>query len=298
MNTETTPTGAAALSDERVSEIWLKCRAEACKDPSIGLRFRFARALLAAIPLDSVKAAPDLADELDELASDMYYEGNCEMSQEKQSRAAIISRGAQALKRIAAPVVQATPNEPRKYDDVLLPFLSLMRKELHANSRKGDRPGWLSMHPNTALLEVYWHAAKLSAAVKNNDGPAIMEHSADVANMAMMVLDVCGALAFVEPDPVAAPVVQAAPVPESSDAACGTWYCEQHPLQEMGHDGCSGAGIPECARVQLLANSLRLAKQEIRETAMHRDDLVARLRAAAPPAGAVAQPVAGDEVKP
>lgn len=85
-----------------------------------------------------------------------------------------------------------------KYDDVLVPFVSLMRKELHANSRKGDRPGWLAMDANTLLLEVYWHAAKLSAAVKNNDGPAIMEHSADVANMAMMVLDTCGGLAWVD----------------------------------------------------------------------------------------------------
>jgi hypothetical protein len=44
-----------------------------------------------------------------------------------------------------------------------------------------------------------------SCPVKNNDGPAIMEHSADVANMAMMVLDVCGGSAFVEaaePSPV------------------------------------------------------------------------------------------------
>lgn len=88
-----------------------------------------------------------------------------------------------------------------KYDDVLLPFLSLMRKELHANSRKGDRPGWLGMDANTALLEVYWHTAKLSAAVKNNDGSAIMEHSADVANMALMVLDICGGLGFVEAEP-------------------------------------------------------------------------------------------------
>lgn len=87
-----------------------------------------------------------------------------------------------------------------KYDDVLAPFLTLMRRELHANSRKGDRPGWLAMDANTLLLDVYWHAAKLSAAVKHNDGPAIQEHSADVANMAMMVLDVCGGLAFVDAD--------------------------------------------------------------------------------------------------
>jgi hypothetical protein len=95
----------------------------------------------------------------------------------------------------------------QKYDDVLLPFLSLMRKELHANSRKGDRPGWLAMGANVGLLEIYWHVAKLSAAVKNNDGPAIMEHSADVANMAMMVLDICGGLGFVEPDPCGVPKV-------------------------------------------------------------------------------------------
>lgn len=88
--------------------------------------------------------------------------------------------------------------EARKYDDVLVPFVAAMRKELHANTRKGDRPGWLAMDANTALLEVYWHAAKLSAAVKNNDGPAIQEHSADVANMAMMVLDICGGLAWVD----------------------------------------------------------------------------------------------------
>lgn len=87
-----------------------------------------------------------------------------------------------------------------KYDDVLLPFLSLMRKELHANSRKGDRPGWMAMDANALLLEVYWHTAKLSAAVKKNDGPAILEHSADVANMAMMVLDKCGGIAWAELD--------------------------------------------------------------------------------------------------
>ena len=91
-----------------------------------------------------------------------------------------------------------------KYGDVLTPFVALMEAELHANSQKGDRPGWLTMSPETGLLEIYWHTAKLSAAVKNNDGPAIIEHSADVANMAMMLLDVCGGLAAA-PQPVAQP---------------------------------------------------------------------------------------------
>lgn len=81
-----------------------------------------------------------------------------------------------------------------KYGDVLAPFVALMEAELHANAKKGDRPGWLSMYPDVALLEIYWHTAKLSAAVKNRDAALIREHAADVANMAMMLLDVCGCL--------------------------------------------------------------------------------------------------------
>jgi len=81
-----------------------------------------------------------------------------------------------------------------KYSDVLVPFVALMEAELHANAAKGDRPGWLRMDPSTALLEIYWHVAKLSAAVKNDDMARVREHSADVANMAMMLLDVCGGL--------------------------------------------------------------------------------------------------------
>lgn len=88
-----------------------------------------------------------------------------------------------------------------KYGDVLAPFLALMEAELHANAQKGDRPGWLAMSPEVALLEIYWHTAKLSAAVKNNNMPAIREHAADVANMSMMLLDVCGGLVPTKDNP-------------------------------------------------------------------------------------------------
>lgn len=81
-----------------------------------------------------------------------------------------------------------------KYDIVLRPFVALMERELRANSGKGDRPGWLSMSRETAMLEIWHHAAKLQKAALNDDTPAIQEHSADVANMSMMLLDVCGAL--------------------------------------------------------------------------------------------------------
>ncbi|MEA9762033.1 hypothetical protein [Xanthomonas campestris] len=81
-----------------------------------------------------------------------------------------------------------------KYGAVLRPFVAMMERELHANAGKGDRPGWLSMDSSTALLEIYHHMGKLQRATKNADEPGIAEYAADVANMAMMLVDVCGLL--------------------------------------------------------------------------------------------------------
>ena len=81
-----------------------------------------------------------------------------------------------------------------KYADVLVPFAAMMEAELHANSGKGDRPGWLAMDRKTALLEILYHLAKLQKATKDNDLTGIREHSADVANMSMMLADICGVL--------------------------------------------------------------------------------------------------------
>ncbi len=99
---------------------------------------------------------------------------------------------AMIVERLTPPA--AVPMTGGKYDLVLRPFLALMERELRANSGKGDRPGWLSMSRETAMLEIWHHAAKLQKAALNDDTPAIQEHSADVANMSMMLLDVCGAL--------------------------------------------------------------------------------------------------------
>ncbi|EJM92436.1 hypothetical protein [Pseudomonas sp. GM67] len=81
-----------------------------------------------------------------------------------------------------------------KYDDVLNPFIQMMEKELHANAGKGDRPGWLSMSSDTCLLEIYYHLSKLQKAVKDGNGDGICEYAADVANMSMMLVDICGGL--------------------------------------------------------------------------------------------------------
>ncbi len=95
----------------------------------------------------------------------------------------------------AHPPAQAQHSVPGKYDDVLLPFLKSMEHELRANAGKGDRPGWLQMDRRTALLEIYYHLAKLQKATKDNDAAGIVEYAADVANMSMMLVDVCGLLA-------------------------------------------------------------------------------------------------------
>lgn len=59
------------------------------------------------------------------------------------------------------------------------------------------------------------------------------------------------------------------------------WFCEDHPDQLMGHDGCHGVGILDEARVPILLNRIRLLKQEAREAGLARDDMVAQMRVAA-----------------
>lgn len=92
------------------------------------------------------------------------------------------------------PVVPLYAEQPapvaQKYDDTLLPFLALMRNELHANAHKGDREGWLRMTLENALDEIRRHADKLIIPVMNHDRAAIREHAADVANCAMMLADI------------------------------------------------------------------------------------------------------------
>lgn len=81
-----------------------------------------------------------------------------------------------------------------RYGEVLVPFVALMDRELHANAGKGDRPGWLCMTPEAAVLEVHHHVAKLQKAVLTGDQNGVREYAADVANMSMMAVDVCRAL--------------------------------------------------------------------------------------------------------
>lgn len=134
----------------------------------------------------------------------------------------------------------ATPEQPGssaqgeaalrgKYGDVLRPFVIAMEAELHANAGKGDRPGWLAMSPQTALLEIYYHLGKLQRAVKKEGGDLIREYAADVANMSMMLLDICGGLALIEdttppPAPAAEQPQDDQPCPKCTETFTG--YCD------------------------------------------------------------------------
>jgi hypothetical protein len=100
----------------------------------------------------------------------------------------------QALQQRLTLTAQRIDAQAQKYDDTLLPFVALMRRELHANAGKGDRPGWLAMSSDTCLLEIIYHFGKLQASVKRGDGDGMAEYAADVANMCMMLLDICGAI--------------------------------------------------------------------------------------------------------
>lgn len=173
-----------------------------------------------------------------------------------------------------------------KYDDTLLPFLELMRAELHANSAKGDRPGWLAMEPEIALLEIYWHTAKLSAAVKNNDAALIREHSADVANMAMMLLDVCGGLELAQSAPAGAK-------PEAQEHVATIWCSHgeiddfessplAHPLPDGEHKlylapAARSAEADAATAIERLLTCMKLAGWENDDSAIYARKVLAAL---------------------
>lgn len=83
----------------------------------------------------------------------------------------------------------------KMYDAILPEFAKYMRKELEANHKKGDRNdeenGWLTMRDDKKfwLSELYYHVGKLQSAMMSNDIERIKENCADIANLAMMVLD-------------------------------------------------------------------------------------------------------------
>lgn len=87
-----------------------------------------------------------------------------------------------------------TSPDYKMYDDILPEFAKYMRKELAANFEKGDRngpKGWLAVDDNKFWIsELYYHVGKLQSAFMNNDTDRVKENCADIANLAMMVLDV------------------------------------------------------------------------------------------------------------
>jgi hypothetical protein len=101
----------------------------------------------------------------------------------------------------------ARPDEVR----VLAAFVQNMQAELAENSGKGARADWMRGRPRDLLAEIQHHYVKLHAVVVEHDRlddglvprpvpwPGVLrdliaEFAADVANMAMMLADRCGAL--------------------------------------------------------------------------------------------------------
>lgn len=66
-------------------------------------------------------------------------------------------------------------------------FSIAMKKELVANSYKGD---WIDSDEWVLLQELYNHVNKLKGALNINNKENILEHSADCANLSMMIADV------------------------------------------------------------------------------------------------------------
>jgi hypothetical protein len=87
-------------------------------------------------------------------------------------------------------VYQRPNHDPRiKYPEVAL-FVDLMYRELMVNAHKGDQAGWRKMSLREAWAEISWHVGKLTHAIRTEDKALMEEHAADIANGAMMFVDI------------------------------------------------------------------------------------------------------------
>lgn len=74
----------------------------------------------------------------------------------------------------------------------------LMKHELDENFFKGDREAWSNYTLDQAMSEVRYHLEKLENAYNMQEKDKTIENAADVANCAMILLDVLG---YIEPEP-------------------------------------------------------------------------------------------------
>ena len=72
----------------------------------------------------------------------------------------------------------------------VLRFAQMMEAKLAANRHKGDRDGWIGM-PRAALMDLLRAEVEELGAAANSEAGL---EAADVANFAMMIADVTGAL--------------------------------------------------------------------------------------------------------
>lgn len=52
------------------------------------------------------------------------------------------------------------------------------------------------------------------------------------------------------------------------------WVCDDHPTEEMGHDGCNGGGVLKEAQMWVMIIQRRNALQELKECKVFYEDII------------------------
>ena len=86
------------------------------------------------------------------------------------------------------PGPQPLVNDPK---EAMAIFTRRMWREFNFASRPA---GWKDEKPNDVFVAMTWTICKLGHAVRGNRPDAVAEHAADLANLAMILTDVSGAL--------------------------------------------------------------------------------------------------------
>lgn len=84
-------------------------------------------------------------------------------------------------------------------------FAEMMKNELDENFFKGDREAWQTWSLDSGIEEIEYHLEKLKFVIEQKDPDRIKEHSADIGNCCMILLDLYG---YIEPQEPVKPTPQ------------------------------------------------------------------------------------------
>ena len=186
---------------------------------------------------------------------------------------------AEQVERTSQPPTASQPSDLRDWKfeviDAATPYCLSCEKEGHRTEECNSTHGF-NTPQEIELSRLAWIANGQYRPLATPQPPAASQPSDLTLKALTLAHALCQRSTAEDCNDITAHTIEAAL--RAASAINGEWWCEEHPEKPMGHDGCTGAGIPTCAQIPMLVTLLRHARQKTRETEAMRDEMASGMR--------------------